>query len=134
MCTVRFGDTRVSSLIDTGADKSVIRYDVYRKIPKKFIVRTFKSADPPCVSATGDPLEVVVEAEIRFMIGRAALAHAFKAVKNLRKQLILGNDFMEANDANLSFKHRTLGLRGKHVIRLGRYVGYQNELGRYVGP
>ena len=133
LCTVRFGGTRVSSLIDTGADRSVIRYDVYRKIPKKLIMNTFKSTDPPCVTATGDPLEVVVEAEIRFMIGRAALRHTFKAVKNLRKQLILGNDFLEANDADLSFKHRTLGLRGKHVIKLGRYVGYQNESGRYVG-
>ena len=134
LCTVRFGGTRVSSLIDTGADRSVIRYDVYRKIPKKFIVRTFKSADPPCVTATGDPLEVVVEAEIRFMIGRAALTHTFKAVKNLRKQLILGNDFMEANDADLSFKNRTLELKGKHFIRLGRYVRYQDESGRYAEP
>ena len=73
MCTVRFGPTRVSCLVDTGADRSVIRYDMYRRIPQKMIMHTFKSNDPPCVTATGDPLEIVVEAEIRFMVGRAAL-------------------------------------------------------------
>ena len=126
LCSVRIGPTRTQSLIDTGADCSVIRYDIYKKIPKGCIVKTFKISTPPCVSATGNPLEIVAEARIKFQLGRVPLEHTFKVAKNLRKTLILGSDFLGANGASIDFKKRELNIGGKYVI-LGNKAGKRSD-------
>ena len=85
LCSVRIGPTRTQCLIDTGADCSVIRYDIYKKIPRGCIVRSLETKSPSCVSATGNPLEIVAETRIKLQLGRVPLEHDFKVAKNLRK-------------------------------------------------
>ena len=86
LCTVRFGHIQQPTVVDTGADLSVIRSDLYKKLPRRQIVSVEKPDYPDCVSATGDPLKVFCTARIKFNIGASEFEHKFTIVDHLRKR------------------------------------------------
>ena len=90
-------------------------------------MQTNETKRPSCISATGNPLEIVAEAKIKFQLGRVPLEHEFKVAKNLRKTLILGSDFLGNNNASIDFKRRELTIGGRYVISLGKRTGRKSD-------
>ena len=119
LCTVRFGHILQPTVVDTGADLSVIRSDLYKKLPRRQIISVEKPDYPDCVSATGDPLKVFCTARIKLNIGASEFEHRFTIVDHLRKRMLLGSDFLSLNRAKINFGERTLTLREGVTIPLG---------------
>ena len=110
MCTVHIGSVRTKAVIDTGADCSVIRHDIYKRIPHKYILSTSELKNSPCVSATGNSLDINCKASFRFRVGPVLLEHTFMVAKNLKKPLILGSDFLDANRTEIQFHKKQMVL------------------------
>ena len=129
VAAIHLGPLRTYSVIDTGADCSVMRLDLFKKLPPEIILTSVKPNQPPCISATGSPLEVVREARIRLRIGPVLVTHRFRVANNLKKPLILGSDFLSATGATIHFGQRKMVLNDRHEIRLGRKRNYKRTKG-----
>ena len=115
---MRIDFRRIQTVVDSGADCSVMKYELFHQLPSHVIVAESDPLPQSCVAANGTPLETVCQAVVEIEVGGYKSAHRFQVVKNLRKQLILGSDYLEENGGNLDFTKRQLTLRGKYYVPL----------------
>ena len=115
-CTVKFQDLHVLSLIDTGAQISLISESIFKKIDSSLVLEKHK---PEIIlrGVTGHELKTIKRVFIKFKIGTKLLTHEFHVVKNLNKSIILGIDFLNSHKAKLDFSKRTLAI-GKQIVLL----------------
>ena len=115
-CNVSFGKFAVSALIDTGAEISLIRQDVFNKIPREYVL---DHAQPTCslLGVTGHQLQVSEKALVKMRSGQRVVEQEVHVVENIAKQMILGIDFLENHKAKLDFEQKTLAIY-KEVISL----------------
>ena len=147
------GSKRVVSILDTGANVSVMSKDLFYNLPKYLI----KSVGPPpdtLNTASGEKLITQGCAEIYLEIGGRRYTYEFYIVENLMKAMILGNNFMDFFDAHPTRTHISMhggrimvpreferpptlakpGIRMKevpeihhHHVRRPRHKNYQNR-------
>ena len=97
---INIGKLNFRALVDTGAGTTVIHKRVYDSLSKKPPLQKTKI----CLeSATGTPLNILGYAEIRFKINNIHLIHNCIVVDNLRRNVILGRDFLSANSCRIYF-------------------------------
>ena len=120
MCNINIPNSpiRISAVVDTGADISVMRRDLFLALPSSVIISRQEPGYKPCVSATGDQLDILCIAEILIIVGGLKSPQRFLVVRNLRKQLILGSDFLGGWRAIINFEERTMILDKRHKVRL----------------
>ena len=82
-------------LIDTGATRSFIREDYFRKLPNAKIMSMMRNIR--IRSATGRDLQTLGRTIIQFKLGVATYTSEFIICKNLRRPAILGIDFLRKN-------------------------------------
>ena len=82
-------------LIDTGASRSFMREDYFRKIPNAKLMPTLRNVR--IRSATGRDVQTLGRTKIQFKLGVTTYASEFIVCRNLRRPAILGIDFLRKN-------------------------------------
>ena len=82
-------------LIDTGASRSFMREDYYRKLYNAKLMPMMRSIR--IRSATGRDLQTLGRAIVQFKLGVTSYTSEFIVCKNLRRPEILGIDFLRKN-------------------------------------
>ena len=108
---------KVSVLIDTGADISVMSESFFKKLEPKLIRQLNRHALAQCTSASGNDFKNVGKALVEFRMGQTTFQWTFQVLKGLTKQVILGSDFLGKNKALIDFREATLRV-GKHVFQM----------------
>lgn len=124
-CQVNFRTHTVQAVVDTGADISVISTQCYKNIPTTNIVHTNHTGVKRCFSASGEELDITGMTTLVFTLNTKNYEHNFLVIKNLRKPLILGSDFLGDHEAEISYGRRCLTIAGDE-IPLGRKIFTQD--------
>lgn len=73
-------------------------------------------------SANGSSLNVIGCINVSFRIGGTELSHNFYVVRDLNRNIVLGLDFMEANEVRLYFDLKSMRIKGKYYVNLEQDV------------
>ena len=82
-------------LIDTGASRSFMREDYFKKLPNAKLMPTLR--DVRIRSATGRDVQTLGRTITQFKLGATAYTSEFIICRNLRRPAILGIDFLRKN-------------------------------------
>ncbi|CAF0859482.1 unnamed protein product [Brachionus calyciflorus] len=103
--TVRINDKEIDTLVDTGAQTSFVSFAYASK--ENFKREEIKNCKN-WVTANGTPLEVNGQTSLEFYIGTKLVKGDFVIAKNLSSNLILGVDFLKANNCIIDFRQNLL--------------------------
>ena len=104
-CKVRFGQMEIISLIDTGAEISVLRKDVYTQIPSQLVKKQEASTVEYCLGPDGSALYPFCTATVRLKLNGYVFTHTFIVLETLKKSMILGSDFLCKENARIVFAY-----------------------------
>ena len=82
-------------LMDTGASRSFMREDYFKKLPNAKLLPTLR--DVRIRSATGRDVQTLCRTITQFKLGATAYTSEFIICRNLRRPAILGIDFLRKN-------------------------------------
>ena len=82
-------------LIDTGASRSFIREDYYKKLQNAKIIPMMRNVR--IRSATGRDVQILGKTRTQFKLGVTTYTSEFIVCKNLRRPAVLGIDFLRKN-------------------------------------
>ena len=82
-------------LIDTGASRSFIREDYFRKLQDAKLLPTLRNVR--ITSATGRDVQTLGRTKVQFKLGVTTYTSEFIVCRNLRRPAILGIDFLRKN-------------------------------------
>lgn len=118
ICKMSIGKTKTYALVDSGSDKTLISFNVFRKIDKNLIV-DFHNETNRLTSASGHPLPSAGVATLTVTLGTYRCLQNFHVIKNLSKPAILGSDFLVAARADTNWGEMYMTLKpGNHVVLL----------------
>ena len=95
MVQVSVGETRLTALVDTGAERSLVCADDLPATERRYLERHVGSL----VAVDGNPLTVEGIAPISLTIGSRVFHHEFIVVHHIHHPIILGQDFLAKHDA-----------------------------------
>ena len=104
-CKVRFGQMEIISLIDTGAEISVLRKDVYTQLPSQLVKKQEASTVEYCLGPDGSALYPFCTATVRLKLNGYVFTHTFIVLETLKKSMILGSDFLCKENARIVFAY-----------------------------
>lgn len=108
-------DQHVSFLLDTGADVSVIRLDVWEAAGGDVtLLHPWKGRDQ-LVSASGEKLQVEGTDVLSVKLGTEVFQHPFIVVKDLPMEALLGADFIESNHCILDLANKECMFKDRRV-------------------
>lgn len=112
-CVIKLeGKLRYRALIDTGAEVSLVSKRVYDALTfKSEIVRKKLHLQ----SVSGQALDVLGETTLKFKMGGLDLVHNFIVVSEMNRNVILGRDWMNANQVRIYFDLRKIRVGGCYV-------------------
>ena len=99
-------------LIDTGASRSFMREDYFRKLPNAQLVPTLR--DVRIRSATGRDVQTLGRTITQFKLGATTYTSEFIICRNLRRPAILGIDFLRKNRLGITWTEE-----GKFALQKG---------------
>ena len=115
------------TLIDTGAEVSVMKDTLLKRIPQLYVDKITKPHYTRCVGPEGSPLYPTKTAYVVCDFGDVKVTHPFLVVHNVRKELIIGSDFLIARKAKVDLEDMTLQLQGEDAINLFLLAGDEQE-------
>ena len=115
------------ALMDTGATRSCMNYSTAYKMGKQCI-RQFKTMQ--VVGADGSDLGAVGTIECKITIGDIDVEQTFIVCRHLRRNVILGTDFVKSNQAGVSWMRQ--GTRVLSIKGVARLEVEEDELGTPV--
>jgi hypothetical protein len=99
-CTISIGNTRMRSLVDTGARVSLMNRTIYQSLANR---PRLKSSNLCLQTVNGESMPVDGRVNIRFTIGSKSIQQAFYIVPNLNRNIILGQDWLVDNGVRLYY-------------------------------
>ncbi len=131
--SLQFQGRRLTALIDTGSDRSIISHRLYREIlcsKRHRFKRPLRKSLTRLFSATSHRLDVAGSIDASMVVGGKQVSYEFLVTHNPSDEIILGLDFLTAMGAEMSFPNKTLRLaRVGATVRLG-HLGEENP--RYI--
>ena len=108
-------DTDLTFLVDTGANVTAIKADVWRQIPGLTKHPTLRTTISCIKSVSGESIPVLGQVEVPFQIN--SRSYPFKAllIDAMAYDAILGRDFLEFYKAKIDLEQHTLQLKGESV-------------------
>ena len=93
-CLITIEKQRFRALVDSGADISLMRRDVYDSLKNKpKLIRQKINVQ----SVNSDPLAIHGYMFMKFTIGGTTLTQRFYVSRNMNRKIILGNDWLTEN-------------------------------------
>ncbi|GFU30942.1 retrovirus-related Pol polyprotein from transposon opus [Trichonephila clavipes] len=111
----RFMNTQIRALWDTGAEKSFISEEVYRKY---FSYRPRQKTKDRVVTAQGAPCSHLGRVELQIRIRAFQKPWEFHILDNMQYQCILGIGFMKASRLTLNFDQKSLIIPDNQIKQL----------------
>ena len=99
-CLIKIGNISFRSLVDTGAEVSLISRKALRLLQNK---PKLSNKRAHLQSVNGNSLQVDGSVQLKFKIGRVHKVHEFYVVPNINRNIILGRDFLSKNGVRLYF-------------------------------
>ena len=113
-CIIKIGKSRFRTLIDTGADASLISKKMFDKLPIK---QKVTRVAPRLQTASGEPLSIVGQTNISFTMNGLPLTQQFFVTDGLNRNFILGRDWLKEHGVRLYFDLGMLRI-GKTYVKL----------------
>ena len=113
-CLLKIGNQKFRSLVDTGADVSLINKKIFQNLKER---PRITRARPSIQSVNGEAISVEGCADISFKLGNLILTHTFYIVDGINRNLILGRDWLKKNGVRIYFDLGYLRV-GKTYVRL----------------
>ncbi|MCG7879415.1 MAG: RNase H-like domain-containing protein, partial [Candidatus Thiodiazotropha endolucinida] len=114
-CLVKIGKQRYRTLVDTGAECSLMHRRIYDQLKNKPRL-THKKV---CLqSANGSELKCDGCITVQFCIGGTEMSQDFYVIRDLNRNLILGLDWLKQNNVRIYFDLKCLRINGKHYVNL----------------
>ena len=95
---MKINNKSIQCLVDSGSISSVISYTLACKLGLKI---SDIMPEGPLVTASGEQLKVVGTTDILFSLKGLQISHNFVVIRDLYPALILGTDFLQANNASI---------------------------------
>lgn len=111
-CIVKIGKHKFRSLVDTGAEVSLMHRRIYDQLKVKPRLQNKKIN---LQGVNGELLNVDGCIDLTFSIGGIELQHAFYIVRDMNRNLILGQDWLKQNGVRLYFDLGCLRINGTYV-------------------
>ncbi|GFT03297.1 uncharacterized protein TNCV_2984821 [Trichonephila clavipes] len=112
---ILLNETFITALWDTGAEKSFISEEVYRKY---FSYRPHQKTKDIVVTAQGAPCSHLGRVELQIRIREFQKPWEFHILDNMQYQYILGIDFMKASRLTLDFDQKSLIIPENQIKQL----------------
>ncbi|GFX72261.1 retrovirus-related Pol polyprotein from transposon 17.6 [Trichonephila clavipes] len=112
---ILLNETFITALWDTGAEKSFISEEVYRKY---FSYRPRQKTKDRVVTAQGAPCSHLGRVELQIRIREFQKPWEFHILDNMQYQCILGIDFMKASRLTLDFDQKSLIIPDNQIKQL----------------
>ncbi|GFU68931.1 retrovirus-related Pol polyprotein from transposon opus [Trichonephila clavipes] len=110
--SILLNETFITALWDTGAEKSFISEEVYRKY---FTYRFRQKTKDRVVTAQGAPCCHLGRVELQIRIREFQKTWEFHILNNMQYQCILGIDFMKESNLTLDFDQKSLIIPGNQI-------------------
>jgi transposase InsO family protein len=120
---LQIGCTSVPTLVDTGAQISVMSERKFKELSKCHKCSNFKNiswgSDVSVTSASGHDLQNLGSVDVTFKIKTAfddrKIRHSctFKIIRGLQRDMILGSDFLQQNQAVIDYHKYTIRIRSE---------------------
>ena len=114
-CPVRIGKQKFRSLVDTGADCSLMHCRVYNQLkdrPKLVNKKVYLQ------SASGSELKCDGSITVQVCVGGTEMSQDFYMIRDLNRNLILGLDWMKQNNVKIYMDLKCIRINGKHYVNL----------------
>ena len=108
----RLGDIEVDILLDSGSTVSLVQSSI---LPRTLGVNQLKPGDLQLVSATGEPMPVVGQANVVVQVGQLSVEHPLVVVDLLISPVILGMDFPQQHGLVLDFASSPISVTTRHT-------------------
>ena len=108
----RLGDTEVDILLDSGSTVSLVQNSI---LARTLGVKQLKPGDLQLVSAVGEPMPVVGQANVVVQVGQLSVVHPLVVVDSLISPLIPGMDFLQQHDLVLVFASSPISVTTLHT-------------------
>ena len=114
-CLVKIGKQRYRTLVDTGAECSLMHRRIYDQLKNKPRLINKKV----CLqSASGTELKCDGCITVQICIGGTDMSQDFYVIRDLNRNLILGMDWLKQNNVRIYFDLKCLRINGKHYVNL----------------
>ena len=111
-CLIKVEKQKFRGLVDSGADISLIRRDVYDSLRRKLkLIRQPTNVQ----SVNGDPLEIDGYIYSKFVIDGTTMTQQFYVSRNMNRKVILGNKWLTENGVRTYHDLRCLTVNCTYV-------------------
>lgn len=97
---IKIGKQRLRTLLDTGAEVSLISYRIFKTFPK---TPKLKKETMTLQTVGSTPLRVIGSVELPFQMRQLTLCHRFYIVDGMNRNCILGLDWLRQNGVRMYF-------------------------------
>ena len=114
-CVIKIGKTKFRSLVDTGAEVSLMHRRVYDSLlvkPKLQFQRINLSG------VSGGALKIDGCINLKFTIGGIEMQHMFYVVKDMSRNLILGTDWLRQHGVRIYYDLGCMRIENKRYVNL----------------
>ena len=106
-CSVKVGKQKVRSILDTGAELSLLSKHIFDKL--KLGPHVLSRPELSLETVTGDTMEVHGVVNLDIQLGRSKINHSFYVTGGIAHSMILGFDFIKMNRLKLDFSQFEAG-------------------------
>ena len=115
--TINISRLTTWAIVDSMADISIMSEQFFKKLPSSSTITLHPSRINQLTGVSGDKLSTLGAANIDFQIDTIKVAGTFEIVSGIRKDVLLGSDFLSKVQATLDYESCTLQI-GSYVILL----------------
>ena len=114
-CLVKVGKQRIRTLVDTGAECSLMHRRIYDQLKNRPKLLNKKV----CLqSANGTELKCDGCVNVQICIGGTEMSQDFYVIRDLNRNMILGLDWLKTHNVRIYFDLKCLRINGKHYVNL----------------
>ena len=114
-CLVKVGKQRIRTLVDTGAECSLMHRRIYDQLKDRPKLLNKKV----CLqSANGTELKCDGCVNVQICIGGTEMSQDFYVIRDLNRNMILGLDWLKTHNVRIYFDLKCLRINGKHYVNL----------------
>ena len=110
MCWAKIGERKTFTLVDSGADISILSKDAFNKIAPKHVSEFSTENCTPLQSVSGHELKNFGTAVLNVKMSRFSQPFRFQIIDGLKNDCLLGNDFLTEFGVKLDFGKKTMNI------------------------
>ena len=115
-CTIN--NVEICTLVDSGAAVTIMHNDTFQKI--RSTENKLQRGGRPILGANNKPLDICGTTTLEINLGGKSYEHVVYVCNDLAQQLLLGADFLKANECVIDFTTNALVIKGRTIFMTRR--------------